>query len=723
MRLLKPWIYTYVVVIWIALSVGGIGLGLGVWRNLSRTFEASVESAQFRRSLRDVFSALQDAETGERGFLLSGDESYLEPFKLAEQELPAQFDKLAMAAVGENELRSEVLALRGLAELKLAALRRAISARRQSTWSTAFDRAREEEGRAVMDRIRSTITRMDARPQDLVTASGQATRHQIKRALLATLLAGLFGLGTGIMALYLSRVTRQKEKNERVLAEQAIRAESAAREKNAFLANMSHEIRTPMNAILGFSDLLTAQLPTGKARQHVKAIHQSATSLLQLINDILDLSKIDAGVVELHIEPTDLHEVCDFMRTVFGQQAMRKELQLRFEIDPCVPHALMLDRSRLRQILVNLIGNAIKFTHRGSVDLKVRWEADPGVRDSGTVELAISDTGIGIPTNKQKEIFLPFVQVDSHRAVERTGSGLGLSIVQRLTDRMGGTVSLESEVGRGTCFRVRLLKTPVSVRLPKHVRADQFEVVNFDELKASRILVVDDSDANRALVAGYFENTEHQLTFATSGREALELMRTQIPDVVLMDIRMPEMDGRTALTELRKLPGTELLPVIAVTASSMMDDEQVLRGAFAGFVAKPFTRKALFDELAAFLPPRARRHSTPPMEIPSSELAVTSSAVVSLVPALRQIQAGPWREASESGAVSDVKEFTRHLRELARSAHHAPLKAYADGLEAAADSYAIMQVETRLREFPQLIEKLEAPTPASAVPTTSDSSA
>mgnify|MGYP001546789501 CR=1 FL=1 len=608
MRLLNPRIYSYLVTVWIALSLGGIGLGVMVWSNLSRSFEASVESAQFRRSLREVFSALQDAETGERGFLLSGEESFLVPFARAEAEFPARFDKLANDAMDVPELREDVLALKGLAELKLATLRRAITARRNSNWSNGFDRAREEEGQILMDKIRTTINRMDRRPEDITTATGEATRFQIKRALLATLLAGGLGLGTGAFALYLSRVALKKEKNERLLAEQAIRAESAAREKSAFLANMSHEIRTPMNAILGFSDLLISDLPaTGKARHRVQAIRESATSLLQLINDILDLSKIDAGMIELHLEPTDLHEVSEFMRTVFAEQAARKGLQLGYEVDPSVPHALMLDRSRLRQVIVNLVGNAIKFTDRGHVTLGVHWETHPLNRGAGTLEIDVIDTGLGIPAEKQAEIFRPFVQVNPQRASERQGSGLGLSIVHRLTERMGGTVAVDSEVGKGTRFRLRFTDVGVSVRLPTHARADLADDIDFNELEPAELLVVDDNGPNRDLIAGYFEKTDHQLRFAVNGVEAVEKIREKLPNLVLMDIRMPEMDGHTALMELRKIPGTELLPVVAVTASSMIDDEQVLRGYFAGYVRKPFSRQALFHELAAFLPRRSQR--------------------------------------------------------------------------------------------------------------------
>ncbi len=714
MRLLNPRIYSYLVTVWIVLSLGGIVLGVLVWENLSHSFEASVESAQFRRSLREVFSALQDAETGERGFLLSGEESFLKPFERAEAEFPARFEKLAADAMDVPELRDDVLALKGLAELKLASLRQAITARRNSNWTNGFDRAREEEGQVLMDKIRSTINRMDRRPEDITTATGEATRFQIKRALLATLLAGGLGLGTGAFALYLSRVALQKEKNERLLAEQAIRAESAAREKSAFLANMSHEIRTPMNAILGFSDLLISDLPaTGKARNRVQAIRESATSLLQLINDILDLSKIDAGMIELHLEPTDLHEISEFIRTVFAEQAARKGLQLAYEIDVAVPKALMLDRSRLRQVIVNLVGNAIKFTDRGYVKLVVHWENDPTKRSTGTLEIEVVDSGVGIPPEKQEEIFRPFVQVNPQRAGERQGSGLGLSIVHRLTQRMGGTVSVDSEVGKGTRFRLRFTNVDVSVRLPTHARADLVEDIDFNDLEPAEFLVVDDNGPNRDLIAGYFEKTDHQLRFAVNGIEAIERVREKVPSIVLMDIRMPEMDGHTALTELRKIPGTELLPVIAVTASSMIDDEEVLRGYFAGYVRKPFSRQALFHELAAFLPRRVRGTAAASSSRANAKGAGLDLAVPQsrpdLVPALRELEAGRWREVTDSGAIRDVRDFASRLAELGSNADCPALSDYSVALLKDSEEYAILRMEQRLRDYPKLVQSLETP--------------
>ncbi len=721
MRLFSPRIYTYLVAVWMALSVGGIALGVMVWSKLSHSFETTVRSTDFKRSAREVFSMLQDAESGERGFLLSGDEAYLEPFNRANDEFPSRFERLAREAAGRPELMDEVLTLKGLAELKLDGLRRAIAARRQSSWSTAFDRSREEEGRTVMEQIRVLTARLEGLPLPARDAADETTRRRIQQALVATLLAGSLGLGAGLIALYLSRLALRQERNERLLAEQAIQAESAAREKSTFLANMSHEIRTPMNAILGFSELLYAEVPAdGKARQRVQAIRDSAMSLLQLINDILDLSKLDAGAVELHPEPTDVREVCRFMNTVFGQQAARKNLKLAVELDPTIPAALILDGTRLRHLLINLINNGIKFTDHGSVTLRAGWESrpEPG---RGALRIEVVDTGIGIPPEKQKDVFQPFVQVNPRSDRERQGSGLGLSIVKRFTERMGGRVQFESEPGRGTRFELFFPDIPISVRLPDSARVASVLPVDFNELQSADLLVVDDDASNRDVLAGYLENTDHRVRFAANGREALEQVRDRRPDVVLMDIRMPEMDGATAVAELRKLAGHELLPVIAVTASAMMDEETARSGQFAGCLRKPFTREALFRELASFVP---RRTPVAPASAPVDDGATpppplaAAASYAQVLPALHQLQATLWRDAVESGSNSDIKELIRRLRQIGGEGRCPPMEDYASALERDVDDYALLRVEERLRDFPALVRTLETPV---VVPATSKS--
>ena len=255
------------------------------------------------------------------------------------------------------------------------------------------------------------------------------------------------------------------QEHERELTEAKLLAEHSNQEKTLFLANMSHEIRTPMNAILGFSELLQGDLREPRHRQYLQSIRSSADSLLLLINDILDMSKIEAGVMQLHPEPTDLREICDFLHTLFAEPAAKKGLKLECHAAGNLPHALLLDRIRLRQILINLVGNAIKFTDQGGVEVRVGWEKQQ-TRSHVTLVIEVQDTGVGIPQDRLDAIFKPFVQAGAHREKEKQGTGLGLAIVKRLTEIMGGTVTVASVPEQGSAFHLRFPNVPISTRLP-----------------------------------------------------------------------------------------------------------------------------------------------------------------------------------------------------------------------------------------------------------------
>ena len=295
-----------------------------------------------------------------------------------------------------------------------------------------------------------------------------------------------------------------------------------------------------------------------------------------------------------------MRDSCEFLRTVFGQQAVTKSLQLQFELSPNLPRALLLDRLRLRQVLVNLLSNAIKFTERGCVKTRVSWESQEDGR-SGTLLIDVEDTGIGIPAEELEEVFKPFVQAESRQTAEKEGTGIGLTIVKRLTELMGGSLTVESTVGQGTVFHLRFANVPVSGRLPVGDHAEPGGAVDFNDFAPATLLVVDDNQTNRALMAGIFEKTHHQVLFANNGREALACLEKAKPDVVLLDIRMPVMDGRTALAEIRKQASLVSLPVIAVTASSKAGEEKELQSQFSGYIRKPFSRQTLFLALAQFL--------------------------------------------------------------------------------------------------------------------------
>jgi signal transduction histidine kinase/DNA-binding NarL/FixJ family response regulator len=719
MLLLSPRFYTRLITIWIALSVGGIVMGAILWKRLNASLESTMANAAFRQQVDTVYTLLNEAEAGQRGYLLTKDPTYLAPYAKAEAEFDNQLDALARMTFNDDVLRKQVLDLRGLADLRRREMERAITLRNESGLEAAVKIVQTNRGKTYMDRIRAILAGMQRGPNDLFYVHGQETRDAMQRTLLTTLGSAIVGLGAGLIAFYISRVALKQEQDARILAEQNLNASRAVREKSAFLANMSHEIRTPMNAILGFGDLLAAELPSNsKSRGYARAIRDSATSLLQLINDILDLSKIEAGMIELHPEPTAMREVADFLQTIFAQQVAAKGLRMEFELEPTLPQALLLDRSRLRQILVNLLGNAVKFTEQGLIRVRLGFEVDGARRDRGTLLLEVRDTGVGIPPERLKEIFEPFVQVNPAPADATQGTGLGLSIVKRLIQRMGGTVALESVVGQGSAFFLRFPEVAISARLPVVARTEEEDQVDFNRLAPIDLLVVDDNAINRELLAGYFSGTHHRVIYASDGLEAVESVSRCLPDIILMDIRMPRMDGRQALEEIRKLPGAEILPIIAVTASSMLDDEFVLRGVFAGFIRKPFTRQALFRELSAFVR-RASSEADPSARGVVVNLRHSDAALRNwgaLVRDLRQLEETAWPAVRESGAINETKEFAQRLAEMGRDAGCPPLVSYAESLLGDAEGFAVARLASRLNDFPGLVQSLSGGVPASSLP-------
>ena len=281
-----------------------------------------------------------------------------------------------------------------------------------------------------------------------------------------------------------------------------------------------------------------------------------------------------------------------------------------------MPHALLLDRIRLRQILINLVGNAVKFTDKGGVEVRVNWEKQ---KTSSHVTLAIDvqDTGVGIPQDKLDAIFKPFVQAGTHREKELQGTGLGLSIVKRLTETMGGSVTVASLLNQGSAFHLRFPDVPISARLPASEKSAPSGEVDFNLLRPATLLIVDDNKTNCQLIAGMFTGSHHQLIFGSSGEEAVAQSRELKPDILLLDVRMPGMDGYQALDEIRKVPGLEFLPIIAVTASNLLREDNTLKERFSGFIRKPFSRRELFDELADFLPRHSKATATEEKDAPA----------------------------------------------------------------------------------------------------------
>jgi CheY-like chemotaxis protein/nitrogen-specific signal transduction histidine kinase len=505
------------------------------------------------------------------------------------------------------------------------------------------------------------------------------------------------------------RVGAVQDKAARGLLEEKIRAEKTLVEKSAFLANVSHEIRTPMNAILGFTELLQNDLREPKHRQYVQTIRASADSLLLLINDILDMSKIEAGVVDLRPEPTDLREICDFLHTLFSEPAAKKGLKLECQVAENFPHAVLIDRIRLRQILVNLVGNAVKFTDHGAVEVRVTWEKQQA-GSHVTLIIEVQDTGVGIPQNKLDAIFKPFVQAGAHREKEKQGTGLGLSIVKRLSEIMGGTVTVASVPEQGSAFHLRFPDVPISARLPASAKPSPVEEVDFNELRQATLLVVDDNETNCQLIAEIFAGSHHRLEFGSSGEEAVAKAHQLKPDILLLDVRMPGMGGDEALAEIRKIPGLEFMPVIAVTASNLLSEENSLKERFSGYVRKPFSKRELFDELADFLPHNSK--TAPAKEANGSGQTENVSVIHAPVPKelisqLRRLVLEPWPALRDSVAVNESKVFAQGLEGLGQRWQCEPLVHYAQKLLLDAENYAVTDLEKHLGEFAALVEQLD----------------
>jgi signal transduction histidine kinase/ActR/RegA family two-component response regulator len=375
-------------------------------------------------------------------------------------------------------------------------------------------------------------------------------------------------------------------------------AEAAARSKDEFLAGMSHELRTPLNAVLGLSELLQEEIYgdlNEKQHEALETIETSGRHLLSLINDILEIARMGSNEVQLRLSKIKVAEVCGDCVDLIRAQARKKELSVVCDVAPDVGE-LKTDARRFKQILVNLLGNAVKFTDRGGgIGLSAYIEGQ-------TLCLEVWDSGIGINPEDCERIFMPFVQVDSGLARKYDGTGLGLALVRQLTQLLGGEVSVESTVGVGSRFRVRFALRAgdsMGVREPAPGSMAHIEIVTSGQL----ILLAEDNEANIATIGSYLRHKGYQVEVAHNGQIAIDKVQALKPDLVLMDVQMPEMDGLEATRRIRQDLGLTNLPVIALTALAMAGDRE--RGLLAGvneYVTKPVSLRELVGVIEAHLP-------------------------------------------------------------------------------------------------------------------------
>lgn len=494
-------------------------------------------------------------------------------------------------------------------------------------------------------------------------------------------------------------------------------AETASRAKSEFLANMSHEIRTPMNAVLGFTDLLYSLISDKKQQSYLDAIRSSGKSLLTLINDILDLSKIEARKMDLQYEPVNIATVFDEIKDIFSLKIKDKGLVFITEIGPDVPDNLLLDEVRLRQILFNLMGNAVKFTVSGHIRLFSKKIERPEADGKLDLLMAVEDTGIGILPESRETIFEAFKQQDGQSTKQYGGTGLGLTITKRLVEMMGGRITVTSEVGRGSTFEIVFhgVACDATQTESRPYSADGRRTIVFEP---STVLVVDDIKANRNLVKAYLQDTPIRFLEASNGEAAVSMAQKEKPDIILMDIRMPVMDGCDATQLIRGNVITRNIPIIALTASSMRSEQEKIRQCgFDGLLIKPFKKEDLVRRLSHFI----RYDKTAASEEPAREEAMgksdaeieepVSAEVLAGLPALiQQLETEYrelWEKARSNGFFEDIGTFAKNMIQAGEAYQLELLREFGNNLEAQVGSFDIERINITMDTYPKLVQRIK----------------
>lgn len=476
-------------------------------------------------------------------------------------------------------------------------------------------------------------------------------------------------------------------------------AENANLAKTQFLANMSHEIRTPLNAIIGFTELLNEQVKDRKLQSFVKTIHSAGNNLLVLINDILDLSKIEAGKMRIEKNVCNPHHLFSELGQVFMMNIKAKNLDLILDIDPKIPENLILDATRLRQILFNLIGNAVKFTEYGHICLRARTGNEDSIRSKLDLYIDIEDTGIGISEDQQALIFKDFEQLEGQDVRKYGGTGLGLSISKRLTELMGGEILLISQLGSGTTFTLHLKDVDISSIALESEAIKPNSRIHFS---AANILVVDDIEDNRNLLRACFADSPLTVLDASNGIEAISAVKQGNIDLVFMDIRMPMMDGYQASEHIKAF---STVPIIALTASVMQDSYERAKSIhFDGYLRKPVLKAELITELMRFLAYDA-------IELADGEtqtLMLSNAELLALPIVIEELEKliNTCEQISRNNNMSEIRHFADTVLTIGNKNDISVVTEYANQLVAYIDCFDIVAIKHALNTFPALYSQL-----------------
>jgi signal transduction histidine kinase/FixJ family two-component response regulator len=484
-------------------------------------------------------------------------------------------------------------------------------------------------------------------------------------------------------------------------------AEEASRMKSEFLANVSHEVRTPLNAILGFSQWLLDNTSETLHKSYLRTILKSGKGLLDVINDILDISRIESGSIKMDMHIMSYKDVMSDINSVFGKKAQEKGLNFEIITETSVPGFIIMDEIRFYQIIFNLVNNAIKFTEKGFVQVS-SIATKTSVEDEVNLVVTIEDSGIGIEKEQQSKIFESFTQYSGRKNRSYEGTGLGLAIANGLLRKLNGSIKLSSEPGKGSTFKLTFLNVKIGKNIETTDQAKELDV-KF-KLKPCSIMIVDDIEYNIKVLKTHINSKEVKYLEAKDGNIAHAILQIERPDIIFMDIRMPGMDGFELTKMIKEDENLKNIPVIAFSASTIKNRKELINELFDDYLIKPVFKKNLDPILLKYIPHviEYENEKVPEENVSGSEITNERPQNIDHIVSVLESEFQPkWEEIKDNLIIYEIETFKKELSEFAFKESCSPLTSFCDELDLGLHSFDIELIGTKIGEFPKLKNQLK----------------